>query len=76
MKLKYKIGARTIKVINVEPSDNLYILFYKLKISDKNIKLVLNGTTYSMISILTFEEIGLNFDARITVNTQAIAGNI
>ena len=76
MKLKCKIGASTIKVINVDPSDNLFILLYKLKISDKNTKFVFNGTTYSMGSILTFEEIGLTYDARIAVNTQAIAGNI
>lgn len=69
------MGTNNIRVVTVNPSDELFILLNKLNISDKNTKFVFNGTTYSMGSILTFQEIGLTFDARIAVNNQAIAGN-
>ena len=75
MKLTCKMGTSNIRVVDVNPSDQLYVLLNKLNISDKNTKFVFNGTTYSMGSILTFQEIGLTFDARIAVNNQAIAGN-
>lgn len=74
MKLTFKTGTKTKKVVIVEPSDPLYVLLKKLGISDKNTKFIYNGVTYSMSSIQTFEEIGLTSDALIAMNNQAIAG--
>lgn len=76
MKLTCKMGTNNIRVVLAQPNENLYVLLQRLNISDKNTKFIFNGTTYSMGSILTFQEIGLTSDARIAVNNQAIAGYI
>ena len=75
MKLTFKLGTKNTRVVEVQPSDNLFILLGKLKISDKNTKFIFNGITYSMASIQTFQEIGLTFDTGIAINNQAISGN-
>lgn len=41
---------------------------------DKRVKLVFNGITYSVESIITFEEIGITKDAIIFLINQAISG--
>lgn len=74
MKLTCKLGTNNIRVVEVNPSDPLHILLKKLKISDKGTKFIFNGITRSMSSIETFEEIGLTYDTRITVNNQGISG--
>ena len=68
MRLTCKLGTTNIKVVEVQPFEELH------NISDKNTKFIFNGVTYSMGSIQTFKEIGLTYDARIAVNNQAIAG--
>ena len=74
MRLTCKLGTKNIKVVEVQPFEELHILLKRLNISDKNTKFIFNGVTYSMGSIQTFQEIGLTYDARIAVNNQAIAG--
>lgn len=74
MKLTCKLGTKNIKVVEVQPSDPLYILLKKLNITDKSTKFIFNGQTRSMSSIETFEEIGLTYDTRINVNNQGISG--
>jgi len=74
MRLTCKIGTKNIKVVEVQPYEPLHILLKKLNIEDKNTKFIFNGITYSMSSILTFQEIGLTGDARIAINNQGIAG--
>lgn len=74
MKLTCKMGTKNIKVVEVQPSDPLYVLLQKLKITDKKTKFIYKGITYSMGSIETFSEIGLTTDERINVSNQAIAG--
>ena len=74
MRLTFKTGTRDKKVIEVQPSDRLFILLEKLHITDKNTFFIFNGLSYSMASIQTFQEIGLTSDQMIAVNNQAIAG--
>ena len=74
MKLTCKLGTNNIRVVEVKPSDPLYVLLNKLKITDKSTKFIFKGITHSMSSIATFQEIGLTFDTRITVNNQGISG--
>lgn len=74
MKLTCKMGTNNIKVVEVKSSDRLFILLEKLNISDKTTKFIFKARSYDMGSILTFQEIGLTYDARIAVNNQAIAG--
>ena len=74
MRLTCKLGTKNIKVVEVQPNEEIHVLLNKLNISDKRTKFIFNGITYSMASILTFAEIGLTCDARIALNNQAIAG--
>lgn len=74
VKLRCKLGTNNIKVVEVDPSDPLYVLLQKLKISDKHSKFLFKGVPYSMGSIQTFEEIGLTFDTGINITSPAIAG--
>ena len=54
--------------------DYIGVLKNLLPIND-NAKLIFNGVTYQIKnSILTFEEIGLNSDSRISIISPAIAG--
>ena len=74
MKITCKLGTNRTKVVEVSPNDPLYILLEKLQITDKNTKFIFNGATYSICSIFTFKEIGINSDSRISINNQAISG--
>jgi hypothetical protein len=74
IKLTCKLGTRNIKIVSVDTSSPIYVLFEKLKISDKNAKFIFNGSTYCIGSAFTFEEIGLNKDYRIIISNQAISG--
>ena len=74
VKLIVKLGTNITKMIEVNPNDGLYVLLDKLKISDKNAKLIFKGNSYSIGSVQTFREIGLDFDTRISIINQAIAG--
>ena len=74
VKLRCKLGTNNIKVVEVDPSDPLYVLLQKLKISDKHSKFLFKGVSYSMGSIQTFGEIGITSDERIIILSQAIAG--
>ena len=74
VKLICKLGVGDKKVVEVNPSDPLYIPFQKLKISDKQFKFLFNGKAYSMASIQTFEEIGLTFNTRIDFLNKAVSG--
>lgn len=74
MKLTCKLGTHNIRVVEVKPSDPLYVLLNKLKLTDKGTKFIFKGITHSMSSIETFQEIGLTYDTRITVNNQGISG--
>ena len=54
VKLKCKLGTNNIKVVEVQPEDQLHILLKKLKITDKSTKFLFNGIARSMASIETF----------------------
>ena len=69
-----KLSTSCTKRVSVNISDPIYILLDKLNISDKNTKFVFEGKTYSLASILTFEEIGLIKDSLIFIQNQAIGG--
>ena len=71
--MKLKLGTNNIRFVEVQPNYELYVLLKKLKITDKNSKLIFNGTTYSIVSILTFKEIGLTFDTGNSIINHAIA---
>ena len=72
MKITCKLGTGNIKVVEVSPDDPLNILLTKLNITDKTAKFIFKGMAYSMASILTFQEIGLTYDTKIFVISQAI----
>jgi hypothetical protein len=74
MKLTFKLGTKNQRTVEVNPSDPLYVLLDKLKITDKRTKFIFKGITYGMSSIETFQEIGLTYDTKITVSNQAISG--
>ena len=68
-----KLGCNNIKKVEVSTHDPLHKLLDLLQISDKA-KFVFKGKTYSISSILTFEEIGLVRDCEIYINNPAISG--
>ena len=77
MRITCKLGRGNIKVVEVSPNDPLYILLDKLNITDKATKIIFNAMTYCVDSVVTFQEIGLTCDDRISLislQTQAIAG--
>lgn len=74
MKLTCKYGTNITKVVEVKPTDPLYILLEKLKISDKSSKFIYNGITRDIASILTFQDIGLTSDVRLAIINQGISG--
>lgn len=74
MQLTCKLGTHRKMIVNVYPSQQLNVLLNLLNINDKKTKFLFNGETFSMASILTFEEIGLTSNQTIFVNNQAIAG--
>ena len=74
IKLTARFGSYNIKKVIVYPEEPLYILLDMLNIKDKNIKFVFKGVTYSVATILTFEEIGITKDANISMCHQAISG--
>ena len=62
------------RAIEVSPNDPLYVLLDKLNIAGEATKFVFEGVNYYIASILTFQEIGLPYDAIIVVVCQAISG--
>ena len=74
IKITCKLGTRNIKVVEVSPEDPLFVLLYKLNISDKTTKFIYKGISYSLGSLQTFKEIGLTCDARILVNNNQYIG--
>ena len=72
IKLSCKLGTNNIKVVEVYPSDHIYVLLKKLDLKDKNSKFTFKGCTYSISSIMTFEEIGILSDCRIFIFNQFI----
>jgi hypothetical protein len=74
MKLTCKFGTDSLKKIDVQPSDKIYILIEKLNLKDKKSKFIFQGETYQVASILTFQEIGLVNDYRLNIINAAIAG--
>ena len=73
MRITCKLGTNKAKVIEVSPNDHLHSLLEKLK-CDPHSKFIFRGVTYSVCSILTFREIGIIENCRISLNNQAIAG--
>ena len=73
MKIYIKVGKKIIPV-DVYPQDPLLVLAEKLKVSDKNTKIIWNWLTYTIFSILTFEEAGIKDGSRCYLNNQSIAG--
>ena len=74
VKLRIKMGTNLSKTVEVRPYDHLYVLLDKLDITDKSVKILFNGETYPIASILKFEEIGINSDCNIILMNRAIAG--
>ena len=74
MRIKCVLGFRNFKFVDVNPDDPIYTLLKKLNISDKHAKFIFEGETYTLYSILTFREIGMNSDSRIFINNQGISG--
>ena len=65
VKLRIKMRTNLVKDVEVRPDDHLYVLLDKLDITDKHVKILFNGATYPIASILRFEEIGINSDCNI-----------
>ena len=79
MRLTCKIGKQTIKLVTVEPNDELNILLEKLKEYEdvgKTAKFVHKGVTYSLASIFTFAEIKISDNTEINIITPGRAGFI
>lgn len=74
MILKCRLSTRTVKEVEVSPSDPLFILLKKLEINDKDTKFTYNRKTHSMASIQTFKEIDLTIGGDFVVFNQAISG--
>jgi hypothetical protein len=75
IKLICKLGTKDIKIIYVHIDDTISILIHKLQLKDfGSTKFEFKGVTYSIISIETFEEIGLTNDYRINFINPAIVG--
>ena len=73
IKIKVKLGNNDVRTINVEKTEQINCMLHKLNIADKMTKFVFKGETYSMSSILTFEEIGLISNCSIVAITQVKA---
>lgn len=72
--LTCKWSTKGIKRVEVGTQDYIGVLENLLPI-DNNAKFIFEGVTYQIKNnIITFEEIGLNSDSRISINSQAIAG--
>lgn len=76
MILTCKFGTNSLKKVEVNPSDKIFILIEKLGLSDKKSKFIFKGETYQVASILTFEDIGLKSDCRLNIINAVIAGKI
>lgn len=74
VKLKCKLGANTIREIEINPLDELNVLFKKLNITDEKSDFIYNGMNYSFSNKLTFKEIGLKSDNIIKITKKANAG--
>ena len=74
IKLSCSLGTNNIKVVEVYPSDYIYVLLEKLDLKDKHLKFIFKGCSYSIASIMKFEEIGILSDCRIYIYNQAISG--
>ena len=73
VKLACKFGMnKVVKQVDINPSDKIDVLLEKLNITGKNTKFIYNGRTYSIGSIMTFEEIGLVSDSAIFINNIGI----
>ena len=66
--------SRKTQIITVYPQEPLKIIMDILNLSDKTIKMVYKGITYSIDSILTFEKIGLTKDTNIFLFNEAVSG--
>ena len=65
---------RERKTIIVYPNDPVYVIYDVLNLSEKRTKFIYAGITYSILSTLTFEKIGIKGDTNISLFNQAIAG--
>lgn len=74
IKLKVRLGTSNTKIIFINPEERLYSLLEMLCIKDKSAKFIFEGRCYGFVSSLTFEEIGLTSDSRITVINGALGG--
>ena len=74
VKLTCNLGTSNVKVVEVKPYEQINVLLERLNITDKKTKFMFKGKTYSMASVETFEEIGLTYDTKISLNNQPISG--
>jgi len=74
IELVCKINREKIIKVKVNISDPFFILLEKLNITDKNAKFIFNHKIYILLSIMTFQEIGLLHDSTIYIITNVIAG--
>ena len=75
IRLTCKLGSRQVRAVSVYSKDPICVLMNKLNLTDKGLKFVFNGVTYSVNDhFQTFEEIGLDDNMRIFFVHQALAG--
>ena len=74
IKITCKISTKKTETVEVHISDPLCVLLYKLNITDKNAIFNFRGVTYSIASVLTFQEIDLTDDTEISIISPSIAG--
>lgn len=67
MKLICKLGSSITENVNVSQNDFLSVLIKKLNLKDKMAKLIYNDESYTIASILTFEDIGITFETTVTI---------
>lgn len=74
IKITCRFGTHNERIISVSPEDQLSILLQKLKLKDRKSKFIFNGQTFDVASILTFNEIEIKGNCKISIINQAIAG--
>ena len=73
IKLSCYLGEYGMKVVEVFTRNYFKVLKEKLNL-DKRSKFIFKGCTYSIMSVMTFEEIGLVNNSSIFITNQAISG--
>ena len=67
-------SAREKKNVIVYPEEPLWILLELLNIKDKTLKFIYEQSTYEIATTLTFEEIGITNNSRISIISHGYSG--